>query len=207
MCARQYSLLIVLLFSTPAFADIPYRTVVLQEDPVVGDPAASYSRFAPPHLDKDGNAIYQATITGGVGSYGVWSESGGMSLVDQSETHAPGTPIGTEFEFLRNVVANKSGQVVIGSDLNGSYPLVSPTNDSGIWSGASGSLELVAREGSTAPGGPTGALFDTLASFTKPVFNNNGTMAFLADMQNGPGGVTSTDRRGLWRGTSATNHN
>jgi len=186
-----------------ALADGPYRTVVLLDDPVVGDPPAEYVRFAPPFIDKDGNAIYQATITGGVGNYGVWSESGGMSLEYESQTNAPGTPIGTEFDLIRHVVANKSGQLGIVADLDGSYPLVDSANDTGIWSNTSGPLQLIAREGSAAPGGPIGALFDSFASFTKPVLNNSGKMAFMADMKYGAGGVGTSDKRGIWRGTNS----
>ncbi len=193
----------ILTMALPVLADGVYRTVVLLDDPVVGDPAAEYGRFAPPWIDKDGGAIYQADISGGVGYRGVWSESGGMSLEYQSETHAPGTPVGTEFDLIRGIVVNKSGQLGIVSDLDGSYPLVDNTNDTGIWSNTSGSLQLIAREGSAAPGGPIGALFDSFASFTRPVLNNNGQMAFMADMKNGPGGVGSSDRRGIWRSTSS----
>jgi len=193
----------MLIAAAPALADVPYRTVVLQEDPVVGDPPAEYSRFAPPFIDKDGNAIYQATITGGGGNYGLWSESGGMSLEYQSETHPDGTPIGTEFDLLSHVVANKLGQVAVVANLEGPYPLVDSTNDSGIWANTSGSMELIAREDGAAPGGPAGALFDSLSSFTRPVMNASGTMAFMADMKNGPGGVGSSDRRGIWRGTNS----
>jgi len=195
---------VILAPAQPAPADGPYRTVVLQEDPVVGDPPASYARFAPPFIDKDGNAIYYADISGGDGgSRGIWVETGGMSLEYQSETHAPGTPIGTEFDFLRHVVANKSGQLGVVSDLDGPYPLVESANDTGIWLNTSGSLQLLAREGSAAPGGPVGALFDSFASFTRPVLNNSGTTAFMADMRSGPGGVGTSDRRGIWRGANS----
>jgi hypothetical protein len=193
----------ILTMAAPALADGIYRTVVLLDDPVVGDPAAEYHRFAPPWIDKDGKAIYYAEITGGVGYRGVWSESGGMSLEYQSETQAPGTPAGVLFESAPGVVVNKSGQLGILADLDDSHLLVSSTNDSGIWSNASGSLQLIAREGSAATGGPIGAVFDDFASWSKPVLNNGGQMAFMADMKNGVGGVGSLDRRGIWRVASS----
>ncbi len=204
MFARTRNLLVVFLLTTPALADGPFRTVVLQEDPVVGIPAVEYSRFAPAWIDKDGNAVYYATVTGGSGSYRVWSETGGLSLEYRTETPAPGTPLGTELDLIRRIVVNKLGQVAIVSDLDGPYPLVQNSNDSAVWSNTSGGLQLVAREGSTAPGGPVGALFDNLASFTEPVLNSNGKMAFLADMKTDATiGVTVTNRRGIWRGSNS----
>ncbi|MBT3202205.1 MAG: PEP-CTERM sorting domain-containing protein [Phycisphaerales bacterium] len=192
----------ILAMAAPGLADGIYRTVVLLDDPVAGDPPASYVRFAPAWIDKNGEAIYYAQMSGGTGYHGLWTETGGMSLEYQDETHPPGTPLGTEFDYLRGYVSNRSGQLGIVSDLDGSYPLVDNSNDTGVWSNTSGSLQLIAREGSSAPGGPVDAVFDSFTS-SKPVLNDSGVMAFLADMKNGVGGVGSSDKRGIWRGTNS----
>ena len=61
---------------------------------------------------------------------------------------------------------------------------VASSNNSGIWR----ETALVVREGSQAPGTPTGALF---AGFGNPVLNDSGQVAYSGLLQTGAGGVTS----------------
>ena len=91
---------------------------------------------------------------------GIWSEgSGSLALVARSGSQAPGTPSGVNFsDFLcRSPVLNNAGQTAFYATLTGSG--VDSTNDQGIWSEGSGSLALVARSGSQAPGTPSGVNF------------------------------------------------
>ena len=53
---------------------------------------------------------------------------------------------------------NNAGQTAFFANLTGSG--VDATNDLGIWSEGTGSLALVAREGSHAPGTPSGVNFN-----------------------------------------------
>jgi hypothetical protein len=69
------------------------------------------------------------------------------------------------------------------------------TNDSGIWSNASGQLRLVARRGDHAPGTPTGANFDFPFSGLSLGINSAGRVAFSAPLN---GNVTSANNWGIW---------
>ena len=69
---------------------------------------------------------------------------------------APGTASGVDFSSFSNPVLDDAGQVAFRSFLTGSD--VDSSNDEGIWRGGPGSLSLVARAGSQAPGTASGAI-------------------------------------------------
>jgi hypothetical protein len=66
-------------------------------------------------------------------------------------------------------------------------------------------MELVAREGTQAPGAPAGAVFDDFFSATfafQPHLNENGqVLLHEATLKQGTGGVDSTNRSGIWMGS------
>ena len=68
------------------------------------------------------------------------------------------------------------------------------TNDWGVWSEASGSLALVARSGSPAPGTPAGVNFDSF--LIQSGFNNAGQTAFFAFVTGS--GVDPSNDQGIW---------
>jgi hypothetical protein len=139
---------------------------------------------------------------------GIWTErNGALNLVAREDDQAPGTPSGAKFgNFSSNFTVprlNSSGQTVFIADLKPGFGgVVNNVNDFGIWSDTSGSLSLVARGGSQAPGVPAGANF---ASFffqqtNKPVINEQGKIAFWGglDYFSGGGGVTQQNYEGIW---------
>ena len=75
---------------------------------------------------------------------------------------------------------NDAGQIIFASLLSGSG--VDSSNDKSVWSDVSGSLALVARKGSQAPGLPSGVTFDNL--FDTGAINNAGQIAFVAGLSN-----------------------
>jgi hypothetical protein len=117
---------------------------------------------------------------------------------------APGTPSGTTFEsfsshyfigdidpIFRGPVLNDAGQTAFRANLLGSG--VDSTNNQGVWSEGSGSLALVARTGSQAPGAPSGMNFGLYSlgfELFTPALNNAGQTAFY--------GALADDRLGLW---------
>ena len=117
-----------------------------------------------------------------------------IRTVALSGHHAPGTPDGVNFrEYDFNApVLNAAGQTAFIAFLTGSG--VDSTNSSGIWSEGSGTLELVARSGSQAPGTPNGVNFNGSPSFFRPVLNTAGQTAFFAYL------TSSSDNRtrGIW---------
>ncbi len=114
------------------------------------------------------------------------------------KTAAPGVAGGTFQSFptgAQNYDMNASGQLVFVAalDYGGSIDL---SNITGIWSDASGSLALVARQGSQAPGTPAGTVFNSFNSSL--VMNDSGHVAFGAGLKIGAGGVDNTNNNGLW---------
>ncbi len=155
----------------------------------------NYGAFATlrPLLNDAGQTAFQAILTGsGVDStneIGTWSEgSGSLALVARTGSQAPGTPSGVYFSgdatvtALGSPVLNDAGQVAFEAGLTGSG--VDNSNFQGIWSERSGSLALVARTGSQAPGMPSGVNFSYL-DFAGPALNNAGQTAFVAKFTDG----------------------
>ena len=99
---------------------------------------------------------------------------------------APGTPAGTTFRGFSGPRLDASRRVAFYAFLDG--PGVEPTNDQGIWSRQSGSLELVARTGAPAPG-TLGAVFSNLflGANNPPALGVDaaGTIRFLARVTGG----------------------
>ncbi|MDZ4658532.1 MAG: hypothetical protein SH868_13225 [Bythopirellula sp.] len=101
--------------------------------------------------------------------------------------------------FSNIPVLNDAGQTAFKARLIGSS--VDSTNDFGLWSEGSGSLVLVAREGSQAPGVPSGVNFNLFVGYFAPALNNAGQTAFKASLIGD--GVVSTNNEGIWSEGSA----
>jgi hypothetical protein len=126
---------------------------------------------------------------------GLWSEGhgGGLALIARAGAAAPGTGVSFR-EVFSDPVINTSGRTAFGNLVTG--PGVTSANSSGVWSEGGGSLALVAREGSAAPGTPAGFLFGNIDA---PVLNAQGRMAFRATMLiTGPGSPTFNEG-GVWK--------
>jgi len=129
---------------------------------------------------------------------GIWSEGGGsgLALVIRKGDTAPGT--GVNFIDFGKPVLNGAGQTAFSGVLTGTG--VTTLNDTGIWSEGSGSLALVAREGSAAPGTIPGVNFAS-AAFTItgggiPILNGVGQTAFRT-LVSGTG-VSTLNDIGIW---------
>jgi hypothetical protein len=144
------------------------------------------------HLYDSGAGFY---IGYGIGA----KRDGGLELVARKGNHAPGTPDGVNFSDLSfpGFTLNNRGQTAFPGILTGSG--VDETNNTGIWSEGSGSLALVAREGSQAPGMPDGAVFNSVV-FSAPELNNAGQTAFASQVTGG--GVDATNNNGIWLSTA-----
>src|SRR5262245_24114265 len=116
---------------------------------------------------------------------------------------APGAPGGVTYEsfgadyfaggidpLFRGPVLNDAGQAAFRANLAGSG--IDFANNQGVWSEGSGSLALVGRTGSQAPGASAGMNFSTYPEFELflPVLNNAGETAFY--------GAVADGRLGLW---------
>ncbi|HMB70794.1 MAG TPA: T9SS type A sorting domain-containing protein, partial [bacterium] len=162
--------------------------------------------FDRPHINAPGRVPFWGRISGpgvvaGVNDEGLWIGGGpGASLLVRLGDPAPGLPAGVVFSQLSWVpTLNDAGEVAFHGRVSG--PGITPANDTGIWSGAPGSLMLVARTGDPVPGAP-GDVFGSLD--LAPLLNGAGDVAFLGTADP-PAGFPS--REGIWCGTpgSVTN--
>ena len=171
------------------------------------DPMVTFNGFDAPLLNDDGQSAFVAILTGiqadgacanGDNNVGVFSGgSGDLGLVAIAGSPAPGTPAGVTFNNFAMVRLNGAGQVAVSAFLDGVG--VNPSNSRGIWSEGLGSLALLARDGSQAPGTDPGVNFDWFGSGS-PVINALGQTVFRGALV-GPG-VDDTNSYGLWADTS-----
>ena len=167
-----------------------------------GTGGAAYSTLSQPLIDTDGNIAYVGTLVGS-GIYfsnnrGLWvgSTGGGIQLAARTGDVAPGTGGAGTFDFVSESTLIAGGKVSFYGSL-ASSSLYNGLNDDGIWAGAVGSLQLVAREGTQADGAASGQLF---GSFNiTPVINASGAVAFR-NVMTGTGITPGVNDRGMWAG-------
>ena len=153
----------------------------------------SFKRVGDPVFNGTGQTAFRGWLTGpdvifSSNDTGIWSEGGGsLALVARAGNAAPDTS--AVFSSLGSPVLNNMGRTAFTGRLIG--PDIVSRNDGGIWSEGSGSLALVAREGSEAPG--TNANFISLDS---PVLNAAGHTAFSGSLT-GPG-IDNHNASGIW---------
>lgn len=163
-------------------------------EPVVllrgGMPAAgmaagqNYSLFrAPPSVNVHGDLAFSAVMFPNSGittatDGGVWvTGSGGLTIVAQEGSDAPGMPPGVVYDTFSDYVAfNDRGEAAFQGTLRGDG--VNGTNDEAIWHvDADGNVRLLAREGNRPPDTPENVYYGTLF---EPQINNAGTVVFDA---------------------------
>lgn len=117
-----------------------------------------YGVMGLPRLSGAGIVAFQAGLAGGsvtaANDQAVFAGApGAFSPILRKGDAAPGTPAGTTFASLieESVLVNNNGKVAVQAALAGPT-IVTDQNQVGIWSNASGSMQLVARAGQHPPG-------------------------------------------------------
>ena len=186
--------------------------VAFESNPAPGLPAGIYyGRIADASHNRPfnnaGHTAFFTTLSGSVvdgNDSAFFSQATGtMTVLAREGSHAPGTPAGANYwhgSSILPIAMNDSGQAAFSSHLQDGAGGVDDTNNSGIWTGTPGAVELVAREGSHAPGTPGGTNFGTGLTSGGPTINNAGQVAFNAHLAPGAG-VTPKNDEGLWCGT------
>ncbi len=123
-----------------------------------------------------------------------------LRTVALSGQPAPGTSSDVTFHSFEAADINGKGQVAFVANLTPNSGGVNADNDNGIWSEGDGSLGLIAREGTQAPGPPAGVKYGGLYPFARPVINDAGKVAFWSGLQTGAGGVEADTNIGIWSG-------
>ena len=148
-----------------------------------------------------GFAALLATGAGGVTSanqHGLWARTAtNIALVAREGSQAPGLPNGVNFSYsgsnpFDGAEVNDAGTMSFKAHFAGAG--ITAANDSAIWTGQPGALQVIVREGAPAPGAPAGFLFGDLST-VRPILNELGQLAFVADAQNAAGTQTVS---GLW---------
>jgi hypothetical protein len=133
-------------------------------------------------------------------AYDIWSDaSGSLALVARTGDQAPGMPVGAVFTAVGSdpsaLALNAAGQMAFNGSVTGGG--VDANNDRGIWLETSGSLALVVRDGTPAPGTLSGVNFQIVSS-TAPALNDAGQIAFSPRLTGT--GADSTNNLGIWSG-------
>lgn len=151
-------------------------------------------------VNASGDIAFAGNLHAGTGGvtrrnrFGIWREnSGSLELAVRSGDRAIGTIRSVYFNGFENLVFNNAGQVAFTSRLKGRR--VSNSNDESIWFEDHGDLNLLAREGSRAPG--TRSRFKSfLLSASWPSLNSAGEVVFRARLVNGKEGIWATNADG-----------
>lgn len=172
-----------------------------------GEPApgtsASFGTIWSNRINHAGHVAVSADLStiesGTTPESGLWLSDGtSLNLQVKDFSFAPGVP-NAEMNISQgsSFSVNSSGHLAFRASMRASVPAgVDTTNDSGIWSSGSGSLKLLAREGSQAPGVIPDAKY---ASFDTPKLSEGGHTAFAAGLANDVAlGITSTNNSGIW---------
>ena len=128
---------------------------------------------------------------------GIWvgpsDRSSPLTLVARSGTAAPGAGGANFSTFFKDPLVNEAGNVSFVDQLKGTG--ITSSNDTGLWTGNAGKLNLVARTGDHAPGTADGTVFSFPSSFDHAL-NNLGQVVFEGTVK-GPGVDFSNDN-GIW---------
>lgn len=178
--------------------DRPVSTLLYRSgDQVPGEPEDTvFAKFGLPSLD--GTRVgFLATIQSGKTSLPAILGGASTSVLVRKNDAAPDTT--GVFSKFKDPVFGGGRYAFIGTLKTGAGG-ISPQNNDGIWSDASGSLWLLAREGSEAPG-TDGAQFQTFLSLALP--DTGSGAVFVARLKAGSGQagnrVKSGNDVGLWR--------
>jgi hypothetical protein len=157
----------------------------------------NFATFVGGVLNGAGRSAFFARLSGAgvdaTNDESIWTEeAGSLTLVVRKGSPAPITPAGVNFDRLTIPDINGAGRTAFTAGLVGAG--VDAANNQGVWSEGSGSLVLVARKGSPAPGTPAGVNFGELDA---PVLNGAGRTLFLARLT-GPGVTANVDDDGIW---------
>jgi sugar lactone lactonase YvrE len=166
---------------------------------------AIYASLGNAAIDGSDEVAFAATLTGAstTANKGIWANHGSstLDLVAQTGSDAPGAG-GAVFATLTDPVYNNSADVAFGGTLKVATGLVTAATESGVWASSGGTLGLIAREGSAAPG-TGGANFATFTAVG--LSDDSGAIVAGTLTASTALGVNTTNNAGVWEGTTSSN--
>ena len=185
-----------------AFGDV--RLVARMDSQAPDTPAGVlYSSFGSmPLINSAGNVAFGAQLKGpgvviGENINGIWAgPRDSVRLIAREGEPAPGLPEGVRYVVLQTGLRdwNDVGDLAFSGQVAG--PGVTSANDSAAWAGRPGNIQLVARDGSPAPGTSGGVNYGSF-QFAVIHINNSGQTVF----ENGLTGlVNASNNRAIFFG-------
>ena len=158
--------------------------------------------FSPHAISGNGKVMFRSRIESPTMDTltALYLEAGGLlSPAVLSSSPAPGVAGGTFTTSLEYPIVNNAGQIAFEAFMVGTG--IVDSNREGIWYGTPNALQLIARDGSQAPGLPAGVNFsDTLGEIEpEPAINANGKVLFQHGLTGT--GITTANDIGFWAGT------
>jgi hypothetical protein len=144
-------------------------------------------------INSAGRISFHAFLGGpgielGVNRNSIWAErANGLELVVRQGSPVPGVT-GGNFSFLDEHSFNRNGHIAFVGSMTG----VPVATSNAVFSDGGGSMGIVARTGSAAPGTGAGVTF---IGFDNALINGEGHVAFTATLG---GAATATSNTGIW---------
>jgi hypothetical protein len=167
--------------------------------------SVNYDGFVtdPPAYNRSNQVAFVAALTGlGVGTNnneGLWfGAPGALTLIARMGSTAAGLAAGVNYNGFNRPVINGSGRIAFKGLLIGTG--VGAQNDQAIWTGPAGTLSVIARSGSNAPGASAGAIF---SGFSDPIINETGLTVFKATLTGL--GIGPQNNEGIWTADAGGN--
>lgn len=176
-----------------------YETQALSGDIAPGTSSGvvtiRYSELLNPTINDSGQIAFSAFLTGpGIhrgNESGVWvGRDNSFALVVREGNPMPGAESGELLNNFSHAQLNDLGEIAFSGQL------IVPVSDFrgwGIWSSSQLSLSLVTREGTQAPGTPSGSTFELLET---PLFSNVGHTQFQGILSGTS--VNESNDWGIW---------
>jgi hypothetical protein len=162
-----------------------------------------YESIRRPLIDADGRVLFEGFFTGtdvtSANNAAIYvRDAGDPQLIARTGNRPPGMPMGVKYELLIDASFSGPGHLLYRTKLTGTG--VTSTNDIAIYGGPFGSPQLVAREGSAAPGTGAGVTYASLAD--PPVLNKLGHVGYFAGLRGT--GVTNGNNDAIYAGNIAS---
>ncbi|HEX6961659.1 MAG TPA: choice-of-anchor tandem repeat NxxGxxAF-containing protein [Lacipirellula sp.] len=162
---------------------------------------ATFRHFGEVHINDRGSLMFRGLLNIGPGDVtaandeAIWLRRGdAITLVAREGGQVPGAPAGANYGAFSFAALNNHDRAALSGYLQVGAGGVTADNNSAIWSGPAGDVQLAARENDQAPGAQDGVFSD----FFTPNINTAGQVAFMASLKPSIGGVTSASDRGIW---------
>ena len=142
---------------SPYRPEVPILKVAHEGDPVPGVLGATFTAFAPPQIDAEGNVLVMASMEGpGIDSsndVAVWfGQPGAIAMVAREGEPAPDMPAGVVYDCVGAYAAvSETGWIALTAYVAGPG-ITEGENDGVIYCGPPGDLRKVIQTGDPAPG-------------------------------------------------------